>query len=607
MLGGGIVKTCKKAFLSLFLMLCVPTAFAGAFFESGRTQLNTTVDSGGWVTVNLQKSYVNPVIIAGNITHNNDNSLSARVRNVTGTSFEIGMQSPCESYNRFNSTTPPPANTCPSSPWLSETVEWIVIEQGTWVFPDGTKVEAYLHETSTVRSNANAALGTDINYSHTYTSAPAVLHTVNTFNDSRWIASSVWAPSANRQSPPTNTGFRIALEGAEAINTHGSESIGWLAIEPGSGTNLGNNYAAGITAGLDVDRHSDECQNITYGISFSGAPNVVSKHNTMNGINGAWVRDCLNGNNASFNVHMDEDQVGDIERTGIPEYVAWLAFENGSFGVLEFLRAEKTVTDEDSDGVGGPGEFLTYAVTITNLQDDYGQPNNPTSTAPELTDTLDSNVSFDSVISASSGTLTYESGANRMEWQGAVPASSTVTLQYRVRVNEDMTICSLSNISNQGQLNMDPIDDAVELGDVDGLNQIIELTDDPTRDDGVDSDGDTLTGDDDSTIISADCLADISVTKDDGAGNYQPGQSSNYTIVITNSGPHSVVGIQVSDTLPTGLSFNGVVTCAITTGVGACGAQSVSGQDYTQTLDLGDDSTATLVIPVTHSSDPADF
>ena len=597
----------KKALVCLALLIVTPLVSAGAFFETGRSQVNTTVDNGGWITVNLQKSYINPVIIAGSISHNNDNSLSVRVRNVTGSSFELGMQSPCQSYNRFANTTPPAVNTCPSSPWVGETIEWMVVEQGTWVFPDGTKIEAYQHITSTVRSSSSASPGTDISFSHNYSSAPAVLHTVNTFNDSNWISSSVWAPSSTKANPPNAMGFRVALEGAEATTSHGNETIGWVAIERGTGANLGNSYAVGRTGGLDVDRHSDECQNLAYGTTFSVVPNVISKHNTMDGGNGGWVRQCASSNSSSFNVHVDEDQVRDVERTGIPEYVSWFAFESGSFGALEFLSATKTVTDEDSDGVGGPGELLTYAVTITNLQDDFAQVDNAASTNPEFTDDLDSNVTFDSVVSASSGSLTHNAGLNRMEWQGSVPASGAVSLQYRVRVNEDMTICSLSNISNQGQLNMDPVDDSIEAGDIDNLNQITELTDDPSRDDGVDSDGDTLTNDDDATVITAECLSDISVTKSDATANYAPGQNSSYTIVITNAGPHSVVGIQVADTLPSGLSFNGAVNCSITNGSGSCGAQSVSGQDYSQSITLSNDSEATIVIPVSYSEDPTDY
>ncbi|WP_196597996.1 DUF7927 domain-containing protein [Kangiella spongicola] len=583
-------------------------ASATAFFETGEAQVTTTLDNGGWVTVNLQKSYVNPVVIAGPVSHNNVNSLSARIRNVSGNSFEIGVQSPCESFNRYAGTTPPAANTCPVVPWVSESVQWIVIEQGTWVFPDGTKVEAYNHPTNTLRSKAGSGSARDvISFSHNYTTRPAIIHSVSSFNEADWVTSSVWGPSTNRNTLPDITGFSLTLEGGEAENSHATEVIGWMAIEPVSGLNNGNRYSAGVVDRI-VDRHNDECQIINIGASYTSIPNVIAKHNTMAGGDGSWVRLCgTEIGLTNFFVHMDEDQVTDVDRTGIDEAVSWFAFENVSFGVLEFLTATKTVTDEDSDGIAGPGELLTYTVTITNQQDDFAQVNNPTSTEPEFIDVLDANVSFDSVVSASSGSLTYNSTAGRLEWQGSVPASGTVTLQYRARVNSDMSICALSSISNQGQLNMDPIDDASVIGDIDNLNQITELTDDPGRDDGVDSDSDGATDDDDATVISAGCLADISVTKDDSSVSYTPGQSSSYTIVVSNSGPHTVNGMQVSDSLPSGLTISGVISCSVTTGTGNCGAQSISGQNYNQTINLDKDSAITVIIPVIYDTDPSSF
>ncbi|PXF62568.1 hypothetical protein DL796_09515 [Kangiella spongicola] len=594
--------------VTLILSVISVKASATAFFETGEAQVTTTLDNGGWVTVNLQKSYVNPVVIAGPVSHNNVNSLSARIRNVSGNSFEIGVQSPCESFNRYAGTTPPAANTCPVVPWVSESVQWIVIEQGTWVFPDGTKVEAYNHPTNTLRSKAGSGSARDvISFSHNYTTRPAIIHSVSSFNEADWVTSSVWGPSTNRNTLPDITGFSLTLEGGEAENSHATEVIGWMAIEPVSGLNNGNRYSAGVVDRI-VDRHNDECQIINIGASYTSIPNVIAKHNTMAGGDGSWVRLCgTEIGLTNFFVHMDEDQVTDVDRTGIDEAVSWFAFENVSFGVLEFLTATKTVTDEDSDGIAGPGELLTYTVTITNQQDDFAQVNNPTSTEPEFIDVLDANVSFDSVVSASSGSLTYNSTAGRLEWQGSVPASGTVTLQYRARVNSDMSICALSSISNQGQLNMDPIDDASVIGDIDNLNQITELTDDPGRDDGVDSDSDGATDDDDATVISAGCLADISVTKDDSSVSYTPGQSSSYTIVVSNSGPHTVNGMQVSDSLPSGLTISGVISCSVTTGTGNCGAQSISGQNYNQTINLDKDSAITVIIPVIYDTDPSSF
>ena len=40
----------------------------------------------------------------------------------------------------------------PAGGWLSETVQYWVIEEGAWIFRDGLELEAALHNTNTVRA-----------------------------------------------------------------------------------------------------------------------------------------------------------------------------------------------------------------------------------------------------------------------------------------------------------------------------------------------------------------------------------------------------------------------------------------------------------------------
>lgn len=593
-------KIASTIFLFFVLWVFVPSAFAGAFFETGQSVVNPTIDSSSanWLTVTTQKTYKRPVIIASLMTHNNGNSLSVRVRSVGSNSFQIGLQSPCESYNRYNNTTPPPNNRCPVSPWQAETVQWMVIEEGTWIFPDGKKVEAYKLNSNTVRSkignNSNAA--TVVNYSHTYATAPIVLHTVNTFNDSNWISSTVWGRTGGRGQIPNTTGFRIALEGAEATASHGSEAIGWVAIELGSGTNMGNQYVAFKSPGLTVDRHNDGCYSVNYGLNFNAVPNAVVQHNTMKGGDGAWVRGCAAIQTNRVRVHMEEDQVSDTERTGVPESVAGFAFTNGSVGALEFLLVEKSTLDTDV----GPGSIITYSIYIENLQDDFEQPDNPSSTEPEFVDVLDSTLEFDSIVSASSGTLTFNPILLRFEWNGSIPAEGVVELEYTVRVKKQVGTCVLTNIPNQAQFNMDPSRDSA-------VNDIVELSNnDPFTDDGVDLDGDGLTDDDDPTLVPVACSSDLSVSKTDTVANYTPGESSTHTITVTNAGPHHVVGATITDNLPNGVAINGAVTCNFT-GVGICGTQTIVGNDISQAFTLEKDAVLTLTVPILYSNDPSNY
>ncbi len=50
--------------------------------------------------------------------------------------------------------------------------------------------------------------------------------------------------------------------------------------------------------------------------------------------------------------------------------------------------------------------------------------------------------------------------------------------------------------------------------------------------------------------------ADLSLTKTVDNNNPNDGDAVNFTITVTNSGPHSATGIEVTDVIPTGLDFN---------------------------------------------------
>jgi len=130
----------------------------------------------------------------------------------------------------------------------------------------------------------------------------------------------------------------------EFTAAHGAENISWIAMLPAAGANAGLAYNVGRT-GESIDRHEDGCF-----ATGAGAANVmISQPLTMNGGNGSGVGLC----GAGFDVHMDEDQVGDAERTGIPEAVSYFTHPGGS-GALDFLTATLTVVDENAGTVYQP-------------------------------------------------------------------------------------------------------------------------------------------------------------------------------------------------------------------------------------------------------------
>ena len=598
MIAGLLKMKVKRTLLILFFIhaqvaLCC-IVYAGGFFETGRVTLTGTIDSGTWITVNMTKTYVNPVVVAGPITHNNDLTLVPRVRNVTSTSFQIGMQSACENVGSID----PPAGPCPpAGGWANEDVSYWVMEEGAWEFPDGQEVEAGIENTNVVRSSGgiggNQGATNQVNLTHIYaTTGVNIYHTINTFNDSDFIST-----TATRDDsvgfPPTPTAadndFSLVLEGMEVNSTHGVEGIGWIALETSNGTNAGFNYDAGRT-GEDVDRHSDGC--FARGPTGITSENIISNVNTMNGNNGSEVRFCSPGIAGRINVHMDEDQVNDDERTGIPEAVTWFVYDHGGFGALDFITGTKTVVD-DNGGTLLPGDFLTYTVTLTNELNDFAQADNATN---EFEDVLDSNVTFDSIVSASSGTLTHNTGT--MEWDGSIPASSTVTLVYRVQVNNN--VCGAGGtISNQGIIFMDP--------NGDGLNSITEVTDDPSVTIAGDTDADNLSDDDDPTQLTIDCTADLQITKDDSSLTYTPGSTATYQIVVTNIGPANISAATIDDDLPNGVTMTAAWNCTASSLNSSCNTVPSTTDPISISIDIASGDTITIDIPVQFSSDMSDY
>ena len=94
-------------------------------------------------------------------------------------------------------------------------------------------------------------------------------------------------------------------------------------------------------------------------------------------------------------------------------------------------------------------------------------------------------------------------------------------------------------------------------------------------------------------------VADLIVTKDDGSGTAIPGNTTTYTVTVTNAGPAAVSGATVTDALPAG-AVDMTWTCSAT--VGSTCAASGSGA-ISELVDLAPAGIATFTVVVT--IDPA--
>jgi uncharacterized repeat protein (TIGR01451 family) len=134
------------------------------------------------------------------------------------------------------------------------------------------------------------------------------------------------------------------------------------------------------------------------------------------------------------------------------------------------------------------GDTVKYTVTISNTGE-ADQSDNP---GNEFEDVLPDNITYiNDSATATSGTINYDSGLNKITWNGGVPAESAVSLTFQVTVDQGLENGVI--LSNQGIIFWDSNEN--------GTNDANELTDDPHIDDGIDQDGDGETDDDDPTDI----------------------------------------------------------------------------------------------------------
>ena len=124
------------------------------------------------------------------------------------------------------------------------------------------------------------------------------------------------------------------------------------------------------------------------------------------------------------------------------------------------LSATKTVS---STFVVGSG--VTYTIVITNAGPG-AQADNP---GNEFTDVLPAHVDLVSAT-ATSGTAVATVGTNTVTWNGAIPASGSVTITINATL--DLTTPPGEFESNQGTLSYD--------ADGNGTNEASGVTDDPT-------------------------------------------------------------------------------------------------------------------------------
>ena len=286
---------------------CNTNAPASAFnIEVGEVSINQN-----WVKVLFENTFSQPIVVAGPPTSKEQEPVLVRVRNIDQKGFEVRLQE----WNYQNGT------------HASETFSFIVMEKGTFTLNNGTKVEA------------GSFTGTNsfqkIDLQQTYNDTPVILSQVITENETDAVT--------GRVCNTDRTSFEYMLQEQENNSSaHTTETIGYIAWEPGQGEINNMVYEAGTT----TNSVTHSWKNITFLTSFPDLPMFIAAMQTADGSDTAAVR-YQNMSKTNTQIIIEEEQSKDSEIAHTSEVVGYLAIAGKADSITTETPADPVVSADD--------------------------------------------------------------------------------------------------------------------------------------------------------------------------------------------------------------------------------------------------------------------
>jgi hypothetical protein len=201
-----------------------------------------------------------------------------------------------------------------------ETVNWLAFEQGVHTLADGRIVEAGTTDVSSTTRND----GDSETFSANFTDAPVVLTSVMSNNDTITVDSD--------PSNITSSGFDITLQEKESQSAvengaHGTETIGWIAIQAGSATEADGSATTSGTASATEDTVTHAIETTSLGAEFDNGI-VLLETQILHGTDTATVSiDSVSDTEVTY--HIDKETSANTEVNHTTEIVGVVAFESG--------------------------------------------------------------------------------------------------------------------------------------------------------------------------------------------------------------------------------------------------------------------------------------
>jgi hypothetical protein len=285
----------------------------------GEVGISATDDD--WKTVNLDRSYSNPIVVLGPVTQNSSDRFTVRVKNVNSSNFKWRVHEwGYENGSHGN-----------------ETVHYMVVEAGHYAFENG--MQLYARD----KTNVNENNFTNVTFPSEMTN-PLFLTQITTDGT-----------AANAR----NNGYSVRLqqqENKDQSRSIDNETVDAIFME--QGVVLGYmDFKAGLKTNVD-----DSWRTLTYGsgISFSNSPKVLADVFTYNE-NDPISLHYRNKSATSIQFTLEEDKSRNNETDHANEEVGWMAFERSGFLIAQ-----------DADLFSGPLKAVKIKSENPGLDEEEG-------------------------------------------------------------------------------------------------------------------------------------------------------------------------------------------------------------------------------------------
>ena len=241
-------------------------------------------------TITLNQSYANPIVFAQPASFNEEDPALVRVTNVRSNQFTLFLVEPSNLDGVHH---------------IEETVGYVVLEEGSHWWPDGTHLEVGSVTTNaTVSATLSPRTWETVQFTSSFAAKPVVLSQVQTAGGEMFLST--------RQRMATTDDFQVALEPEEKnASQQGVETVGYLAIDVTSGSWSGMPFEA-FEAETANDYFAQFFQRLKFDQKYDFVPSVLTSLSTYNGADNSHLR-FRNLDLDSIDVKVEEDTSADNE------------------------------------------------------------------------------------------------------------------------------------------------------------------------------------------------------------------------------------------------------------------------------------------------------